>query len=51
MLRKSATVITAVGVLLAAVGKFINGEMPSMTEVTLAITTLTALFGGPSPKV
>ena len=40
-----ASVVTAVGVLLVAIGKMFTGEMPNWTEVTLAITTITAAIG------
>ena len=40
-----ASIVTAIGVLLVAVGKLFTGEAPNWTEITLAITTLTAAFG------
>lgn len=49
-LRKIASIATGLGVLLAGLGKFFQGEMPNMTEIMLAITTLTAAFGFQSPK-
>lgn len=43
--QKVATVLAAVGVLFVAGSKLINGELPSMGEVTLAVSALAAAFG------
>lgn len=42
---KIASIVAAVGFLLVALGKFMAGELPNWTEVTLALTTLAAAFG------
>ena len=46
---KVASILAAVGVLIAAVGKFMAGELPNWTEVTLAVTTLLAAIGFQRP--
>lgn len=46
---KVASILAAAGVLVAAIGKFMAGELPNWTEVTLAITTLLAAFGFQRP--
>jgi hypothetical protein len=47
--QKIASLIAAAGVLLVGVGKFMAGEIPNWTEVTLAITTILAAIGYQRP--
>lgn len=42
---KIGSVIAAVGFLAVAIGKGVQGEVPNLTEVTLALTTIAAAFG------
>ena len=45
MMAKTGSYVAAAAVLITAIAKFMQGEMPNMTEIMLAVGVLAAAFG------